>query len=122
MDNEATKYLKSLESFDFYFANNTKHTILDRLLRQQHHCLRETVGNVRFMVLWVMGGRLFPPSPHPFNKALSETEPLESFWLYPSKAEGSYIPHFPWDLMKYTASGFLSIWSFQIAKPVKKGS
>lgn len=64
---------------------------------------------------WLVEG-FFPP----FSKPLSKTEPLESFWLRPSKAEGSCIPHFPWDLMKYTASGLLSIWSFRLLNQWKK--
>lgn len=68
---------------------------------------------------WLVEGSP-PPSPPPSSKPLSKTEPLESFWLRPSKAEGSCIPHFPWDLMKYTASGLLSIWSFRLLNQWKK--
>lgn len=64
---------------------------------------------------WLVEG-FFPP----FSQPLSKTEPLQSFWLRPSKAEGSCIPHFPWDLMKYTASGLLSIWSFRLLNQWKK--
>lgn len=38
----------------------------------------------------------------------------QTFWRPPRKTEGSCIPHFPWDLMKYTASGLLSIWTFRL--------
>lgn len=109
LDNEE-KHFGSPESLTVPFQT-IQHKIRDILLTQQHQCLKETVGNVKFMVLWVIGGRFLPP---PFSKPLSKTEPLESFWLRPSKAEGSCIPHFPWDLMKYTASGLLSIWSFRL--------
>lgn len=39
---------------------------------------------------------------------------LQTFWRPPRKAEGSCILYFPWDLMKYTASGLLSIWTFRL--------
>lgn len=53
--------------------------------------LKKTVGNVRFRVLWAMGGRLVFPS----STRLCQSWTSRKFWLYPSKAEGSCIPYFP---------------------------
>lgn len=46
---------------------------------------------------------------------------LPTFWRPPRKTEGSCILHFPWDLMKYTAPGLLSIWTFRLLSQYKGG-
>lgn len=102
--------------FDCSFSNNTTqdlgHTADTATSVPQRNC-------GKCQIYGPMGDWWKDSSP-PFSKPLSKTEPLESFWLRPSKAEGSCIPHFPWDLMKYTASGLLSIWSFRLLNQWKK--
>lgn len=44
---------------------------------------------------------------------------LPTFWRPPRKTEGSCILYFPWDLMKYTAPGLLSIWTFRLLSQYK---
>lgn len=103
-------------NFDCSFSNNATrdsgHTADTATPAPQRNCGKCQIYGP--MGDWWKG---FPPHS---AKPLSKTEPLESFWLRPSKAEGSCIPHFPWDLMKYTASGLLSIWSFRLLNQWKK--
>lgn len=93
------------------------------LLTLQHCGLRETVGNVKFIVLGVIGGWFcgvygvlfcFVCAFSFLFGASDRNRALQTFWRPPRKAEGSCILYFPWDLMKYTASGLLSIWTFRL--------
>lgn len=97
-----------------------------------HDGLGKTVGNVKFMVLggggagsWWMGlwcvwcfvlfcMRFF------FSLSASDrNSAVPTFWRPPRKTEGSCILDFPWDLMKYTAPGLLSIWTFRLLSQYK---
>lgn len=93
------------------------------LLTLQHCGLTETVGNVKFMVLGVIGGWFcgvygvlfcFVCAFSFLFGASDRNRALQTFWRPPRKAEGSCILYFPWDPMKYTASGLLSIWTFRL--------
>lgn len=99
-----------------------QHKIGDILLTQQHQCLKETVGNVKFMVLWVIGGRFPSPPPTPLQQASVKNRASRKFLATSQQSRRKLYPTLPLGLNE-----IYSLWAsfnlvFQIAKPVKEGS
>lgn len=118
LDNEE-KHFGSPESLTASFQT-IQHKIWDIVLTQQHQCLKETVGNVKFMVLWVIGGR-FPP-PTPLQQASVKNRASRKFLATSQQSRRKLYPTLPLGLNE-----IYSLWAsfnlvFQIAKPVKEGS
>lgn len=116
LDNEE-KHFSSPESLTVPFQT-IQHKIRDILLTQQHQCLKETVGNVKFMVLWVIGGRFLPP----LQQASVKNRASRKFLATSQQSRRKLYPTLPLGLNE-----IYSLWAsfnlvFQIAKPVKEGS
>lgn len=112
------KHFSSPESWTVPFQT-IQHKIWDILLTQQHQCLKETVGNVKFMVLWVIGGRFPPP---PLQPASVKKRASTKFLATSQQSRRKLYPTLPLGLNE-----IYSLWAsfnlvFQIAKPVKEGS
>lgn len=116
LDNEE-KHFSSPESLTVPFQT-IQHKTRDILLTQQHQCLKETVGNVKFMVLWVIGGRFLPP----LQQASVKNRASRKFLATSQQSRRKLYPTLPLGLNE-----IYSLWAsfnlvFQIAKPVKEGS
>lgn len=116
LDNEE-KHFSSPESLTVPFQT-IQHKVRDILLTQQHQCLKETVGNVKFMVLWVIGGRFLPP----LQQASVKNRASRKFLATSQQSRRKLYPTLPLGLNE-----IYSLWAsfnlvFQIAKPVKEGS